>query len=681
MSAFDELEYASSSTNSHRLRTVCVNFEKLIPDEAHRNALRSAVERTHQATLLATELLNLFVRDRLENYNGEGLGPNLFDPNWLLQAYSAVCFVKTKTGKDRALAVAPELVTTRDTHMPAFDRVDRQGIGQVATYECRGLAAAAKSNVRRHFRRRVLSHVRLHFAIPDEQYKALSKDEKRARRLALMQTASDLLRPPSEQRKAPVEKHQWIAEERARLGIDTAVGAGAWGGKPIEYHLESRPHDFLSAMSVMLRDRQAAGRSSFSIFPLRRKCVPMHCRFCQRALHDLLDLESSDYEKERQRAYYQSVKRRKTEQGRVDLEAPPPEPKKRAQRKKEDTVDEKLELFSKVFDLHSVKLRQRDQFDFAFTTDGVCVRLQCSVVDKSVSRSAKGPRMPQRGKFAIDELKRLSRAKETDLHVVGIDPGKRELVVAVDQDDTKGSPVVRYTQQQRQRDLRTRQYEDEHRRGTPHTVVHAQSLLSECNSRSVDLETFKVFCKKRRELHAVALPHYADIAYRRRRWKKAIKTQQSEERLYQRLRGMHAKSDKRALVLAYGSWGAVAGRAGAVANKGNASCVGAGLMNRIAKRFVVVLTPEQYTSKTCCRCLGPCGPWKWLGGKQGRKIRGVRVCQNEECRLPQNRDRTGAANIGLQFRRLYRGEGPIREMTDEDRAIHAENVALCAPCD
>ena len=97
----------------------------------------------------------------------------------------------------------------------------------------------------------------------------------------------------------------------------------------------------------------------------------------------------------------------------------------------------------------------------------------------------------------------------------------------------------------------------------------------------------------------------------------------------------------------------------------------------------VRVSPEQHTSKTCCKCLHPCGPWVELEEKMGRKIRGVRVCQNEECRLPQNRDRTGASNIGLQFRRLYEGKSPIREMTDEEAEFNRLNVALnsCSDCD
>ena len=102
-------------------------------------------------------------------------------------------------------------------------------------------------------------------------------------------------------------------------------------------------------------------------------------------------------------------------------------------------------------------------------------------------------------------------------------------------------------------------------------------------------------------------------------------------------------------------------------------------MRKLSKRFVVALTPEHHTSKTCCKCLSPCGPWTELEEKMGRKIRGVRVCQNEECRLPQNRDRTGASNIGLQFRRLFQGQPPIRQMSDEEREFHRINV--CLECD
>ena len=92
-------------------------------------------------------------------------------------------------------------------------------------------------------------------------------------------------------------------------------------------------------------------------------------------------------------------------------------------------------------------------------------------------------------------------------------------------------------------------------------------------------------------------------------------------------------------------------------------------MRKLAKRFVVAITPEQYTSKTCCRCMGQCGPHPTMRRGDGREIRGLRVCQNEECKLIQTRDRTGALNIGVQFGRLLQGQGPIRALNLEEKEL------------
>ena len=690
------------------LRTVGVSFEKLVPDAAHSAALRDAVCRVHGCTMLATELLNLYVRDRLENHGGSGL-EHVMEGNWLLNAYYEV----TRASSERRKAkVEPALRATRDAHMPPFQPVDRTGLSQILKYECKNLATVASNNVWMHFRSRLLSHVRLRFALPEAEYKALSDVERRQRRLRLMQLAFDLARPPSEppRRAADSADVAWIGAERARLGIDAAVGN--WDGKTIEYHLKARPHRFLQAMYLMTAEREAEGHSAFALFPLRRRMVPRHVRLDQTALRQLLKLGVSDYEKEKQK---ESRKRRKTQAGRVDHGAPSLEAPKRVHRSKEAMIDEKAALFGEVLNLRAAGLKQRDRFDWAFTTDGVCARLQCAVRKPVAASSARsGP--PRRGRFAIDELKRESRLALAELHVVGVDPGKRELVHAVDQDEPTKT-AVRYTLQQRQRDLRTRQYAAEQLQARPVEVGLALAELAECNSRASKLDTFKAYCEQRRKRLDACLAHYAALEHRRRRWKTAIKTQQSEERLYKRLRALHRPDDRRTLVLAYGSWGAVAGRPGQACNRGNPPCVGVGLMNRLAKRFVIAVTPEQYTSKTCCKCLHPCGPWVELEQKMGRKVRrpppahgrpwpptaahgrslppisshcrpwlptsqvrGLRVCQNEECKLPQNRDRTGAANIGLQFCRLYEGKGPIRAMSDEDLAFQSLNVGLCAEC-
>ena len=61
-------------------------------------------------------------------------------------------------------------------------------------------------------------------------------------------------------------------------------------------------------------------------------------------------------------------------------------------------------------------------------------------------------------------------------------------------------------------------------------------------------------------------------------------------------------------------------------------------------------------------------------------IRGLLLCQQEGCKLLQNRDRTGAANIGLQFQLLVDGKPPLRAMSAEEVELHRHNLA-CAACD
>jgi hypothetical protein len=271
-----------------------------------------------------------------------------------------------------------------------------------------------------------------------------------------------------------------------------------------------------------------------------------------------------------------------------------------------------------------------------------------------------------------------------DLHVIGIDPGKRELAVCVDADDPKDAPVVRYTLAQRRRDLRTRKVADLVRCTKPAAVADAERQLSELNSKAPSLDEYARFSARRRALlreRAELADFYADLAFRERRWTSTIKAQQSEARLVKRLKGMHAVGDPRRLVLAYGAWGLVAGRPGTACNKGNAPALGIGLMRRLARDFVVAPTPEHYTSKTCIGCGGFCGAHPTLKTKTNKEIRGLRVCTNEGCGLRQNRDRTGATNIGVQFRRLVRGRPPLRPMSDEELEFkrlerRAWNVAI-----
>ena len=54
-----------------------------------------------------------------------------------------------------------------------------------------------------------------------------------------------------------------------------------------------------------------------------------------------------------------------------------------------------------------------------------------------------------------------------------------------------------------------------------------------------------------------------------------------------------------------------------------------------------------------------------LGERGLDTIRGLRVCQNEECRLHMNRDKTSAPLIGIQCKRLLRGDKDCSPCNDQ----------------
>ena len=404
-----------------RTYTVGCSFDKLIPDEQHKKAIRDAVLRTHRATILVTELLNLHVRRCVEERNGEGL-ESIFSSNWLMNAYNEVTI-------GRPTRIIEELRYTKNMCMPSFEAIDRKGISQIIGYECINLAAVAENNIWMNFHTRVHAYVHNQMRISKEEFSALSNDERRHRKLHLLQIAEDVTRPDSEGFISPSIYHSWITEQRELLGIDHAVGE--WNGKPLLYHLKARPHKFIKTMHIMSTRMEANEGRAVTLFPLRRTLVPRHIRFDQKALRNLLGLGSSSYTKE------MNAKRQKTNDGSV---------RKRTRREKNDMREEKAQAFSEVLDMRAAKVRQRHLFNFAFTTDGVCARLQYEKPLKASSNTTLPTRLPTRGIYAIDELKRLSRLDQ--LHVVGIDPGIREIAVAVDQDNPK-EPVVRYTQCQR----------------------------------------------------------------------------------------------------------------------------------------------------------------------------------------------------------------------------------------
>ena len=188
----------------------------------------------------------------------------------------------------------------------------------------------------------------------------------------------------------------------------------------------------------MSKEKEEAGGRAFALYPLRRTYVPRHVRFDQKALRDLLSLGPSDHIKQLAKERTQAKKRQKKDGGdsSADLNLPPlrpdgvgyesgPDPTvvtatpaaRKKKRTKDEMVDENQALFGGFLDLRAAGVARRQRFDFAFTTDGVCARVQMRTKEATPTNKELTS-MPKRGMWAIDQLKHVSRLEQ--LHVVGV---------------------------------------------------------------------------------------------------------------------------------------------------------------------------------------------------------------------------------------------------------------------
>ena len=86
------------------------------------------------------------------------------------------------------------------------------------------------------------------------------------------------------------------------------------------------------------------------------------------------------------------------------------------------------------------------------------------------------------------------------------------------------------------------------------------------------------------------------------------------------LRSVHHSIKMKVSTLFDGSWAKGSARLPMKGQIGVAPCIGIGLRRRLAKHFVVADVPEHYTSKTCSKCFGSCGPFEELEAKRREQM-------------------------------------------------------------
>ena len=609
-----------------------------------------------------------------------------------------------------------EVVHTREQYMASLQPVNRQNLDQLLMAQSKVFYTAFDNNIRCHFPKRLKKLVYLHH----------STEEVKIERLTALKIVSDVLEKSTSTFQSDEQYHPWIVQWRRTFQFENFTSSS------LKENYKVHPTAFLRATWLINRALENAEKRCHSTCPIRRSLKPCFIQIDTDGLRRLLPLDKT-YEREMQQSRYRKNKQKEQNQklrDRIGLKvisrvrftkamckawtAPlgghtaaillqrwwkrnllkymvqPSEDhvvqlqyriRKWIKKKRQDVINHerrrneaKGDTWNEVISLATRGgIKQRRDFHFAgsMRTDGVSARLLFKKVSSEKEASSTLHSLPRRGLYVIDEIKHLAR--QQSYQVVGADPGKRELLVCTDVDgppDKHGKACsVRYTSGQRSYDMCSKQYSSMMQKETPTELLQCMRAQSEYNSRSSYLETLSAYFECRRHVLQPLLHHFSQEKYRKRQWKRFIKRQKSTTDFVRRIHSLQVDKDV-PIMLAYGSWGGIAGRPGHACNKGQPPCPGVGLRKTLSKHFLVVSTPEYNTSKTCSICGHECGPckevdeWhrpiKYMNAKTHKErknamnfsVRGMRRCCNVDCAAFLNRDHNAAVNIGHRLRRI-----------------------------
>ena len=607
---------------------VCTRLSKVVPNDGHRRLIEDAVVRVHRITIDATELLSLHLVRCLED------GRPLPD---VTSSYVKLVMMEVSAGNGVRRRTDDELRTTREVLMPTLDAVSRKRLDQLLMAQSISLAAAFETNLWFHFSKRLLRYVRLHKR-DDLRAAGMSSKEIALRTMRM----ADALATTTRGVDLEFDELSWVEEHRGILGTDVLTEATA------ECNARRHPHAMLRATWRVNRALEDAGQRTFACCPTRRQLRPAFANIDTNGLCQILGI------------------------------TPP--------KGKGAFAEAKNDIWASVVHLHPGVVRgcRRKAFAGSIRTDGVSARI---LFDAPAPKSKKRPRdepctltrLPTRGVFAIDQVKHLSRLEE--LQLIGADPGKRELLVCVDPDRPGRTRKVRYTAAQRREETRSAIHACRQRLEMPTSLTENMEALSAYNSRSSYAETLRAYFQRRREFLPASLDHFESTRHRRRRWERHVRSQRSLTDFVRRVNTLRRSPDT-PFALAYGSWGAIAGRPGAPCNRGNAPCIGRGLRDKLASHFLILSTPEAYTSRTCSLCDSECGPCSHVdefhrarlraraASDEGLQhasrfsVRGLRHCHNEACAAHLNRDVNAAINIQRRCTALLSSH-PVHARGDE----------------
>jgi len=587
--------------------------------KVNQKKITNTVIKAHKIVIHTMQFLKLYLLDYYEKNNSLPV----IDKTLINTCMKIQCNHKITRGKkpsEKTQGLKHTLQQFYDEHyskLTQTEDLDYVCMNTVLDYLTIDILTMYENNIKQHYVEYVERYVNVIWKkklLIEIIRKRVNNTEKRNQMInklctTLRQIKNDLLNVKDLKFKSHKSYHPWIEQQKLRI-LPTKI----FEKDNIKYDLQCSPQDYLSCMITMMKEVEKEDLFLNNVFPLRSDIIPKHICIDTTSVVQLL--LTKEFGKKGDLITKGNLKKREDE------------------------------IWSFFFRTEKDCFQNKKNYSFhhMIKTDGVSCSILLIRTDK-IGRKIRQSKT-QRSELYITELDDYSSLENKN--IVGIDPGKNDLIYCVD-GTNRDANKFRYTQAQRNNETKKHKFQDiflEHKQEKINgkTITEYETELSEYNRKSLDITKYKEYLKKKNEINHKLFPFYDKELYRKLKLNTYINTRKSEQRMMNRF--LKKFGDSSETIICIGDYEQKQHMKFKEPTKG----VG---MRKLFRQhgYKVYLVNEFRTSCQCCDCEkeeGKCE--KFLkrtisrsDSKEIRTIHGLLKCTT--CSGLWNRDCNGAKNI------------------------------------
>ena len=380
--------------------------------------------------------------------------------------------------------------------------------------------------------------------------------------------------------------------------------------KSIYYDVKVKPFDYLKGMLYMNSVLEKEGHKLFQPLPLRNNIIPKHIILDTACIVDYFTPKvDSEGNKIKKGELLKAIK------------------------------ENQYDVWNNLLNLqHKTFKNKHYQFHYQIQTDGFsCCLLFIRKDLKDKKWGSKLPVVSDDEFYNIEDLPKETLDTLKNKTIVGCDPGKHSLVYMMDDKRNK----LQYTASQRKvesygkRNQRILQQEKKR-----NNIIEKETELSLQNSKSVDIEKFKMYLIEKDKLNKEVKEFYQREVWRKIGFRQYSYGKKSIDTFLNKIKDTFGEN----LLIGYGNWSR------STQMKHIMPTMNKGLRKLIHKKYDTITINECYTSQKCCDCFGYL---EYYRNKQMKKEFRLLVCS--KCVSCENKKivfKTRDANSAINIMKL-----------------------------